>query len=72
MTTSMMMICPRRAEGSVLHRTDGSEAGFVALNGTVLAGTLMVKEEEQWDILRQGASALDSLLQAAGIPVSQE
>ncbi len=70
MTTSVMMICPRRKEGSVLYRTDGSEAGFVALNGTVLAGTLMVKEEEQWNILRQEASNLDSLLQAAGIPVS--
>jgi hypothetical protein len=41
MTTSGMVILPRRAEGTMLRREDGSEIGFVALNGTTLGGTLM-------------------------------
>jgi ATP adenylyltransferase len=41
MTTSGMAILPRRAEGTMLRREDGSEIGFVALNGTTLGGTLM-------------------------------
>jgi ATP adenylyltransferase len=42
MTTSGMAILPRRAEGTMLRRKDGSEIGFVALNGTTLGGTMMV------------------------------
>jgi ATP adenylyltransferase len=41
MTTSGMAILPRRAEGTMLRREDGSDIGFVALNGTTLGGTLM-------------------------------
>ncbi|KAF2202900.1 Ap4A phosphorylase-like protein II [Delitschia confertaspora ATCC 74209] len=68
MTTTTMAICPRRSEGYMLRREDGSEIGFVALNGTTLGGTLMVKNEEEWDVLRTQPKKLDTLLQAIGIP----
>jgi ATP adenylyltransferase len=42
MTTSGMAILPRRSEGTMLRRDDGSDIGFVALNGTTLGGTMMV------------------------------
>jgi ATP adenylyltransferase len=51
MTTSGMAILPRRSEGTMLRRDDGSEIGFVALNGTTLGGTMMVS--------RQGAYTCD-------------
>lgn len=69
MTTSAMAICPRRREGSMLQRDDGSDIGFVALNGTMLAGTLMVKYQEEWDVLRVEPEKLDTLLEAIGIPL---
>jgi ATP adenylyltransferase len=68
MTTAGMVILPRRAEGTMLHRDDGSEVGFVALNGTTLGGTLMVKHQDEWDMLRQEPGLLDRILVAIGIP----
>ncbi|KAH7079081.1 Ap4A phosphorylase-like protein II [Paraphoma chrysanthemicola] len=68
MTTAGMAILPRRAEGSILRRDDGSEVGLVALNGTTLGGTLMVKYQEQWDLLRKQPDFIDHILQAIGIP----
>jgi ATP adenylyltransferase len=44
MTTSGMVILPRRTEGTMLRRDDGTEIGFVALNGTTLGGTMMVSD----------------------------
>jgi sulfate adenylyltransferase (ADP) / ATP adenylyltransferase len=69
MTSSSMTLCPRRSEGSTLHREDGSEAGFVALNGTILGGTLMVKETEEWKILKSDSRVLDGLLARIGVPI---
>jgi ATP adenylyltransferase len=68
MTTEGMAIIPRLSEGSPLRQDDGTEVGFVALNGTVLGGTLMVKQEEEWNLLRQQPEKLDSVLGAIGIP----
>ncbi|KAJ8112937.1 hypothetical protein OPT61_g4823 [Boeremia exigua] len=68
MTTEGMMIVPRRSEGTMLKRPDGSEIGFVALNGTTLGGTLLVKHQEEWDVLRMQRGKLDSILNAVGIP----
>jgi len=68
MTTSGMAILPRRREGTMLHRDDGSDIGFVALNGTTLGGTLMVKHQEEWDVLRTKPGALDNILNSIGIP----
>jgi len=68
MTTAGMAILPRRSEGTMLRRDDGSEIGFVALNGTTLAGTMMVKHQEEWDVLRKQPQMLDTILEAIGIP----
>ncbi|KAJ5025563.1 5',5'''-P-1,P-4-tetraphosphate phosphorylase 2 [Bipolaris maydis] len=68
MTTAGMVILPRRAEGTMLHGDDGSEIGFVALNGTTLAGTMMVKNQGEWDMLRSQPGLLDSILAGIGIP----
>ncbi|EKG13917.1 hypothetical protein MPH_08916 [Macrophomina phaseolina MS6] len=79
LTTEAMVIAPRRRGGDVLLKTaDGSSslessgdddaAGVVELNGTVLGGTLMVKAERQWDLLRSEPRALTELLEATGIP----
>lgn len=68
MTTEGMVVLPRRSEGTMLKRPDGSEIGFVALNGTTLGGTMMVKHQEEWDVLRSQRGKLDSILDAIGIP----
>ena len=68
MTTAGMAILPRRSEGTMLRRDDGSEIGFVALNGTTLGGTMMVKHQEEWDVLRRQPEMLDNILEAIGIP----
>lgn len=69
MTEDCMVICPRRREGMMIKREDGSDIDFVALNGTVLAGTLMVKNEELWHLVQKDHKRLDEVMQAIGIPV---
>lgn len=66
MTTDRMAICPRSKE-SVGVPGAGPDS-TVALNGTILAGTLMVKYEAEWDILRQNHSLLDEVLTSIGYP----
>ncbi|KAK1138931.1 bifunctional AP-4-A phosphorylase/ADP sulfurylase [Aspergillus melleus] len=73
MTESVMMICPRRNESSRIPvdpavSQDIAEAGIVALNGTVLGGTLMVKAEAEWDLLRRNPEALANVLSEIGYP----
>jgi ATP adenylyltransferase len=68
MTTSGMAIIPRRSEGYMLRHEDGDEIGLVELNGTVLAGTLMVKLEKEWIALKAKPQHLDAILAAIGIP----
>jgi ATP adenylyltransferase len=68
MTTEGMVVLPRRSEGTMLQHPDGSEIGFVALNGTTLGGTMLVKNQEEWDVLRSQRGKLDSILNAIGIP----
>ncbi|KAK8191420.1 HIT-like domain-containing protein [Phyllosticta capitalensis] len=67
-TTSAMVICPRRRGGDKLKLEDGTELDLVELNGTVLGGTLMVKENEQWEALRNDPGVLTRLLETIGIP----
>lgn len=72
LTTSCMVICPRRSEGAMLKagaRHGPKSLGPVAINGTILGGTLMVKTEEEWSEMRSDDSNLYSLLQAVGIPI---
>ncbi|KAF7846430.1 hypothetical protein BT93_L4383 [Corymbia citriodora subsp. variegata] len=68
LTSTGMAICPRRREAAVLHDEAGKEVVSVALNGTILAGTLMVKLESEWEGLKKDAGQLDSVLEAVGIP----
>ncbi|PYH35500.1 putative bis(5'-nucleosyl)-tetraphosphatase [Aspergillus neoniger CBS 115656] len=73
MTETTMMICPRRSESARIlvdstAAVDVAEAGVVALNGTVLAGTLMVKAEAEWDELRRNPTSLHNVLAAIGYP----
>jgi len=77
MTTSAMGIVPRRNEAYVLRNDTEDSAGTVALNGTLLAGTLMVKGAAEWEWLKEGeahqtapsqGTELDKVLQAIGIP----
>ncbi|KAF2276007.1 uncharacterized protein EI97DRAFT_433938 [Westerdykella ornata] len=75
LTTSAMAILPRRAEGQTLldDAEEGDDnsttvAGSVSLNGTALAGTLMVKQQSEWDLLRRRPEKLDDILEAIGVP----
>ena len=65
-----MALIPRRAEGSVISTDDDepSSVGPIALNGTVLAGTLLVKNEMEWNALKNDPSQLPRLLEVIGIP----
>lgn len=71
MTLSTMMICPRRSETAripidMAAAGDIAEAGTLSLNGTILAGTLMVKAEGEWDALRAEPELLNSVLGEIG------
>ena len=72
MTIEGIAIVPRRNEGHMLRRDDGTDIGFVQLNGTVLGGTLMVKFEEEWNVLRENPKKLDTILEAIGIPTTSQ
>ena len=71
MTTTTMAICPRRSESARLADVTPNEdqrPGVVAVNGTILAGTLMVKTKSEWDRLRQNPEQLRELLRSVGVP----
>ncbi len=76
LTTTSIALCPRRAEGARLWGDDDEDGdgeaivgeGEVALNGTILAGTLMVKAEREWDELRARPEKLERVLERVGIP----
>lgn len=50
-TTKLMVILPRRNESSRIR--DAAGESQIAINGTILAGTMMVKTEEEWQQLRR-------------------
>lgn len=66
MTTHAMAICPRRKETATIP-TSGDE-GSAAINGTILGGTLMVKEKSEWEAFRQGYVVIDDVLAEIGVP----
>lgn len=71
MTRDAMVIVPRVAEGttvSVAAEGGRREVGTLALNGTVLAGTALVKTQEEWDALRAEPEQLLELLGRIGVP----
>jgi sulfate adenylyltransferase (ADP) / ATP adenylyltransferase len=69
LTLKHMAICPRRSETTDI---PGLEAGKhqVALNGTVLGGTMMVKHPEEWEALKSmdGTEELEEMLARIGFP----
>lgn len=72
MTSKVMVLCPRLAEGAAIRNGDGQEIGHVALNGTVLAGTALVKTQEQYDALRENPRMLFDILKQIGVPPPRE
>lgn len=63
-----MVICPRTKPGAPIQHSNGVAAGCASFNGTLLAGTLMVKQRDEWDALRQNPTQLDTVLSAIGYP----
>lgn len=63
-----MVLCPRASEGTKIKGSNGEDVGPVALNGTVLGGTLLVKSEAEWDALRDDESKLKYVLSTIGFP----
>lgn len=70
MTSRSLVLCPRLSEGGKIYDGD-KEAGFLSLNGTVLAGTALVKSEAEWQALKARPDLLASIVQGIGLP-SQE
>ncbi len=66
LTTDTMAICPRKSESASIEGLN--EDHEVAINGTILGGTLMVKNETEWNTLRQNPHMLDSILESIGYP----
>jgi ATP adenylyltransferase len=67
MTTEGIVLAPRVREAAQLTSSDGREIGSVALNGTMLGGTLIVRRREEWDFLRSTPGVLDDILRQLGI-----
>ncbi|KAK3295360.1 inositol phospholipid synthesis and fat-storage-inducing TM-domain-containing protein [Chaetomium fimeti] len=72
MTKEVMVIAPRVVEGAgVSVPGEGGarrEVGKLALNGTVLAGTALVKTQAEWDALRGEPEQLVEILGRIGVP----
>jgi ATP adenylyltransferase len=68
MTSSTIALCPRLAEGAKIVSPDGHVLGNLALNGTVLAGTALVKSELEWEALQKDVDSFTNVLRGIGIP----
>ncbi|KAG5969443.1 hypothetical protein E4U58_001445 [Claviceps cyperi] len=68
LTSTRMVLCPRLSEGGSVLDQDGHEVGRLSLNGTLLAGTALVKNVVEWDTLRGQPSRLVDVLRRIGIP----
>lgn len=69
-TRNAMVISPRVAEASVVVDKEGHEVGKLSLNGTVLAGTALVKSQSEWDALRTDPNQLCDILVKIGVRAS--
>lgn len=72
LTRDVMVICPRISEGAAVRGQDGKEVGWLALNGTVLAGTALVKNEAEWGALRRDPGQLEAVLGKIGVPTRSD
>ncbi|KAH8815908.1 Ap4A phosphorylase-like protein II [Xylogone sp. PMI_703] len=66
-TDTTLVLCPRIAEGIKIPSETGESLGPVALNGTLLAGTLLVKSDAEWNALKNDEAKLKDILTAIGI-----
>lgn len=66
-TGGALVVCPRAAGGAAVVDAGGRAVGELALNGTVLAGTALVRNEAEWDALRGDPSQLWSILGRIGL-----
>ncbi|KAF7949194.1 hypothetical protein EAE96_008362 [Botrytis aclada] len=69
LTNKSMVLCPRTSEGLEIKNIDGKIIGSVALNGTLLAGTLLVKSEIEWNAVREDERILVDVLKTIGVPL---
>jgi len=67
-TKNTLALLPRVTEGAAITTPEGRDVGKLALNGTVLAGTALVKNEAEWDTLRANPEMVSNLLKAIGLP----
>lgn len=72
MTSTAMVVCPRTSEAANFPSSNSNEGGegIIEVNGTLLAGSLMVKTKKDWDALREDDSKFQELLNAIGVPRS--
>ncbi|KAL7822065.1 hypothetical protein V8C26DRAFT_389828 [Trichoderma gracile] len=69
MTKNRLVICPRLSDGCEIKDSEtSSPIGFLALNGTVLAGTALVKSEAEWEALKKSPGQLLTVLKSIGVP----
>lgn len=68
MTKNRMVVCPRINEGAKILSSDGDVLGTMALNGTVLAGTALIKSELEWAALKKDPDSLLEVLKGIGLP----
>jgi ATP adenylyltransferase len=73
LTSRSLVVCPRLSDGAVLtstnpHTADIDILATLQLNGTVLAGTALVKHRREWDALRADPTALARMLAGIGLP----
>ena len=67
LTDRAMVLCPRLSAGIKITSRNGEPVGAIELNGTVLGGTLLVKNEVEWNVLRTDNSKLVEVLNAIGV-----
>ncbi|KAK0738775.1 hypothetical protein B0T18DRAFT_335210 [Schizothecium vesticola] len=67
MTRGGMVVMPRVAEGAEVRDREGAVVGRLALNGTVLAGTGLVKSREEWEALRGDPGQVGEVLRRIGV-----
>ncbi|CZR66202.1 related to 5',5'''-P-1,P-4-tetraphosphate phosphorylase 2 [Phialocephala subalpina] len=67
LTDRAIVVCPRVSEGTKIQDTHGKLLGPIALNGTILGGTLLVKTEDEWNALQDDELRLMEILNAVGI-----
>lgn len=72
LTSRAIALCPRVAEGAPITDRDGREIGQVQLNGTLLAGTALVKNQELYDAIREDPALLFNVLKQIGVQPNKD